>query len=1089
MKKHFILLLTLVSLCTYAQKKKAKVATEKPKEAVSTEKGPDLSGFKFRSVGPAFMSGRIIDLAFNPQKSSEYYVAVASGGVFKTTTGGTNFQPIFENYGAFSVGCVTIDPQNHNVIWVGTGEANNQRSVGYGDGIYRSEDGGKSFTNMGLKDSQHIGEIIIDPKNSDIIYVAAYGPLWNSGGERGVYKSTDGGKTWAQVLKVSEHTGVADLVMDPKNSSVLYASAHQRQRKGYGYVSGGPESALYKSTDAGATWKKINNGFPSGDIGRIAIAISPMNSDVLYAHLEATTGNNGSYKSTDRGASWVKMSSYASSGLYYGKIFADPVQFDRIFVGDVYSKYSNDGGKTWVNLNHQNIHVDNHIITIDPKDNQHIFMGGDGGLYESFNLGQNWHFKPNLSITQFYRVALDNAFPFYNIYGGTQDNSSFAGPSRTTNQAGITNNDWYLTVGGDGFESAVDWSNPDIVYAQWQHGGLIRYDKKTGEQLDIKPVPLEGEPALRWNWDSPLVVSKYDAKRLYFGANKIYRSDDRGNSWKLISGDLSRQIDRNKLPYMDKVWSMDAVQKNTSTSIFGQSTFISESPLDENILYVGTDDGLIQVTTDGGKTWTKIDNIPGIPAMSYVPQVICSQHDKNTAYVVFNHHRYGDFKPYLVKTTDGGKTWSSISGNLPERGSVYTIAEDHVDGNLLFAGTEFGLFATLNGGKTWTQMKNNLPVIAIKDLEIQRRENDLVLATFGRGFYVLDNYAAMRSMAKTEGKEAMIFPIKSEWAFNQKDPLGGRGSGTQGDSYYAAENPPIGANIRYFVKDVPKSIKEKRKETEKALIAKGELKGYPSLDSIVAEENEILGGYFLTITDEKQNMVRRYQVKPKKGINEFLWNFSTSNGFSINTENNAGANDGLPVIPGKYAAQLSYFDGNTLKSLTEAETFEVKSLGWATLPVQDYQALQSFANDVKDFARVVNGTSEHVAFLTTKHKALKAALLANPNSKLENMATLTQIEREFQNINLELQGNQALEKHQFEVLPGINDRLRTIIFGMYGHSTEPTATQKQGLAFAKKLFGKTYKSVAELDKNITDLQKTLENSKIPYIQGSLPKWD
>jgi len=1089
MKKIFSLLFVFISIGIFAQKKKVPTVPEKPKEVVSTEKSPDLSGFKFRSVGPAFMSGRIIDLAFNPNKNSEYYVAVASGGVFKTTNSGTTFQPIFEKYGSFSVGCISIDPQNHNVVWVGTGEANNQRSVGYGDGIYKSEDGGKSFVNMGLKDSQHIGEIIIDPKNSDIIYVAAYGPLWNSGGERGVFKSTNGGKSWENVLKISEHTGVADIVMDPKNPSVLYASAHQRQRKGYGYVSGGPESAVYKSTDAGATWKKINNGFPGGDLGRIAIAISPINSDVLYAHLEASNGNNGSYKSTDRGASWVKMSSYASSGLYYGKIFADPIQFDRIFVGDVYSKYSNDGGKTWENLNHQNIHVDNHIIIIDPKDNQHLYMGGDGGLYETFNLGQNWHFKPNLSITQFYRVALDNVFPFYNIYGGTQDNSSFAGPSRTNNQAGITNNDWYLTVGGDGFESQVDWSNPDIVYAQWQHGGLIRFDKKTGEQIDIKPVPLEGEPALRWNWDAPLVVSKYDAKRLYFGANKIYRSDDRGNSWKLISGDLSRQIDRNKLPYMDKVWSMDAVQKNTSTSIFGQSTFISESPLDENILYVGTDDGLVQITTDGGKTWNKIDNIPGIPAMSYIPQVICSQHDKNTAYVVFNHHRYGDFKPYLVKTTDSGKTWSSIAANLPERGSVYTIAEDHIDGNLLFVGTEFGLFASLNGGKTWIQMKNNLPVIAIKDLEIQKRENDLVLATFGRGFYVLDNYSALRSISKTEGKEAMIFPIKSEWAFNQKDPLGGRGTGTQGDSYYAAENPPVGTTIRYFVKEIPKSLKEKRKEEEKTLIEKGELNGYPSLEAIMAEENEILGSYFLTITDDKKNMVRRYQVKPKRGMNEFLWNFSTSNGASINTENNSGTNDGLPVIPGKYAAQLNYFDGKTVKTLTDEEPFEVKSLGWATLPVQDYQALQNFADEVKDFARVVYGTSEHVAFLQNKHKTLKAAMLANPNSKLENMATFTQTEREFQNINLELRGNTALEKHQFEVLPGVLNRIRTIVFGMYGHSSEPTTTQKQGLVYAKKLFGETYKNVAELDKKLNDLQKSLENHKIPYIQGSLPKWD
>ncbi len=1089
MKKLLTLFLTLVSLTTFSQKKKIVTTAEKPKETVSIDKGPDLSGFKFRSVGPAFMSGRIIDLAFNPQKTSEYYLAVASGGVFKTTNGGTTYQPIFEKYGAFSIGCVSLDPQNYNVVWVGTGEANNQRTVGYGDGIYKSEDGGKSFVNMGLKDSQHIGEIIIDPKDSDIIYVAAYGPLWNSGGERGVFKSSDGGKTWVNVLKVSEHTGIADIVMDPKNSSVLYASAHQRQRKGYGYVSGGPESALYKSTDAGVTWKKINNGFPGGDLGRIAIAISPINSDILYAHLEATTGNNGSYKSTDRGASWVKMSSYASSGLYYGKIFADPVQLDRIFVGDVYSKYSDDGGKTWINLNHQNIHVDNHAIVIDPTDNQHIFMGGDGGLYETYNLGQNWQFKPNLPITQFFRVALDNVSPFYNIYGGTQDNSSFGGPSRTTNKAGITNSDWYLTVGGDGFESQVDWSNPDIVYAQWQHGGLIRFDKKTGEQIDIKPVPLEGETALRWNWDSPLVVSKYDAERLYFGANKIYRSDDRGNSWKLISGDLSRQIDRNKLPYMDKVWSMDAVQKNTSTSIYGQSTFLSESPLDENVLVVGTDDGLVQITTNGGKNWTKIDNIPGIPAMSYVPQVICSQHDKNTVYVVFNHHRYGDFKPYVVKTTDGGKSWTNISGNLPDRGSVYTIAEDHLDANLLFVGTEFGLFASIDGGKVWTQMKNNLPVVAIKDLEIQRRENDLVLATFGRGIYVLDNYSTLRSISKTKGKEAMIFPIKSEWAFNQKSPLGGRGSGTQGDSYFTTENPPVGTSIRYFINEIPKSLKEKRKETERKLVSNGELKGYPSLDSIVAEENEILGTYFLTIMDESKNIVRRYHLKPKKGMNEFIWNFTTENGYSINTESNSGRNDGLPVIPGKYAAQISYFDGNEVKNITDSESFEVKSLGWATLPVKDFQALNKFATEVKDFARVVYGTSEHVSFLKEKHKTLKAALLASPNSKLQNLATFTQMEKALQVIGLDLDGNDALEKNQFETLPGIMTRIRTIVNGMYGHSTEPTNTQKEGLMYAKMLFGDTYKKVADLDTKMTELQRNLEMNKIPYIQGSLPKWD
>jgi photosystem II stability/assembly factor-like uncharacterized protein len=1076
MKKTLFIL--LASITVFAQKK---ISTSPAAPAkVSVEKDQDLSSFKFRSVGPAFMSGRIIDLAFSSQKKSEYYVAVASGGVFKTSNGGTTYKPIFEKYGSSSIGCVSLDPQNQNVVWLGTGEANNQRSVGYGDGVYKSEDGGKSFVNMGLANSQHIGEIVVDPKNSDVVYVAAYGPLWNSGGERGVYKSVDGGKNWAQVLKISEHTGVADLVMDPSNSSILYASAHQRQRKVYGYVSGGPESALYKSTDAGLSWKKINNGFPSGDLGRIAIAISPIKTDVLYAHVEATTGNNGSYKSTDRGASWVKMSNMATSGLYYGKIFADPVQFDRIFVGDVYSKYSNDGGKNWITLNHTNIHVDNHTFYIDPSDNEHIFLGGDGGLYESHNLGENWHFKPNLSITQFYRVSTDNASPFYNIYGGTQDNSSMGGPSRTTNAAGITNHDWFLTVGGDGFESQVDWSNPDIVYAQWQHGGLMRFDKKTGETIDIKPVELAGESALRWNWDSPLVLSKFDAKRLYFGANKIYRSDDRGNSWKLISDDLSRKIDRNSLPYMDKIWSMDAVQKNTSTSIFGQSTFISESPLDENILYVGTDDGLIQITKDGGKTWTRVDNIPGVPAMSYVPQVTCSQHDKNVAYAVFNHHKYGDFKPYVFITADGGKTWSPIQGNLPERGSVYTIAEDHVDPNLLFVGTEFGLFVSLNKGKKWQQLKANLPVIPIKDLEIQKRENDLVLATFGRGFYVLDNYANLRNMAKVENAEAHLFPIKSEWSFNQKDPLGGAKNGTQGDSYFTAENPPLGANIRYYIKNVPKSIAEKRKEREKALFAKNELKGYPSLDSLVLEQNEIMGEYFLTISDENKKEIRRFSIKPSSGINTFLWNLAAANGYRLN----ATQADGFPVVPGTYAAQISYFDGKTTQNITASESFEVKNLGWATLPITDLAAQKAFANQAQNLAKVVYETAEHVEFLKEKHKLLKAAVLGGSNTAV--LTDLVEIESKIKTIEMALQGNTALEKHQFEVLPGIQDRISKIIYGMYGHSADATLTHKQNLSLTRTLFTETYKNVVEIDEKLRKIQNGLEVGKQPYIKGSLP---
>jgi len=1077
-KCHFLLItLFFTSLCL-GQKPETKDA--------------DLSVFKLRAIGPAFMSGRVTDLAVHPNNSSIYYVAIASGGVYKTTNNGVTYDPIFENYGSYSVGCVTIDPNNHNVIWVGTGEANNQRSVGFGDGVYKSEDGGKSFTNMGLTTSNHIGEIIVDPSNSDIVYVAAYGPLWDSGGERGVYKSIDGGKNWFGLLKVSEHTGIADIVIDPRDSKVLYASAHQRQRKGYGYVSGGPESGLYKSTDAGNTWNKINKGLPNVEKGRIAIAISPIQPDVLYAHLEAQDGMNGSYKSTDRGASWSKLSPYSSSGLYYGKIFPDPIQFDRIYVGDVYPKVSDDGGKTYTNVPLRNVHVDNHTFYIDPKDNNHMMLGGDGGLYETWNRGDNWQFKANISVTQFYRVATDNDFPFYNVYGGTQDNSSIGGPSRTTNAAGIVNSDWFLTNGGDGFESQADWSNPNIVYAQSQHGYLVRFDKKTGEKTNIKPVEMEGEPALRWNWDAPLVLSSYKPERLYFGANKVYRSDDRGNTWKLISPDLSRQIDRNTLPYMGKVWSVDAVQKNTSTSIFGQTTSISESKVDENTLYVGTDDGLIQITTDGGKTWTKVDNLPGVPKMSYVPHIVCSQHDKNVAYVIFNHHRYGDYKPYVLKTSDGGKSWVMISNNLPARCPVYTIAEDHVDPKLLFLGTEFGLYSSLNGGSKWQAMKSGLPVIAVKDLEIQKRENDLVLATFGRGFYILDDYSAMRNIKEENlNMAAYIFPVKDAWIFNESSPLGGyRGNknGTQGDDYWSEPNPAVGAAIKYFVKDIPTSLKQKRKKIEKDLIEKGMLKGYQSIDSIMLEENELPTYHLLTIYDDGGDVIKRVKVNPKKGMNEYVWNFRAANLTSINTNNSSRGNDGMPVIPGKYMVDLSYFNGSEIKSLTEKSSIVVKGLGMATLPAKDLASVQMFAKEMAQFAKVVFGTSEHIDYLENKLGTLKVATLALPNADQSMQAKLYSYEKIVQEIKLEMNGNSVLEDRSFETLPGIKDRLSNAIFTMYGHSSDITTTQRGNFTLAKKLFSPVYEKVKKLDADLISMQKTLEGLGSPYIQGSLPAW-
>ena len=768
-------------------------------------------------------------------------------------------------------------PSNSNIIWVGTGENNNQRSVAYGDGVYKSEDGGKSFKNIGLKNSEHIGKIVIHPFNSDVVYVAAYGPLWSKGGERGVYKTTNGGSTWNKVLEISENTGISDIVMDPRDPNVLFAAAHQRRRHVWTYIDGGPESAVYKSKDGGATWDKLSNGLPGGDLGRIGLAISPANPDYVYAIIKASGKAGGFFRSTDRGASWKKMSDYQTSGNYYQEIVCDPLDKDKIFSMNTWLHHTENGGKSFMKTGEKHKHVDNHCIWIDPANTNHWIVGCDGGIYETWDHAANWQFKSNLPLTQFYRVAVDNATPFYNIYGGTQDNNSMGGPSRSLNNAGIVNADWYITNGGDGFESQIDPVDPNIVYAQAQYGWLVRYDKKSGEKIGIQPMPAKDEAPYRWNWDAPLLISPHNSKRLFFCANKVFRSEDRGNTWTAISEDLSRQIDRNKLKVMGRVWGMDAVMKNKSTSIYGNIVAFDESPLKENLLYAGTDDGLIHSTLDGGQNWTKIDGIEGVPDKTYVNAIVASKHNENTVYAAFNNHKNGDFTPYLYTSNDNGKTWTSIAANLPKRGSVYSIAEDHENENLLFAGTEFGVFFTVDKGKEWTQLKSGIPTIAARDLAIQERENDLVVASFGRGFYVLDNYAPLREITpELLKKKSHIFKIKDGLMFVPSNPLGLRGKSAQGESYYTAPNPEFGVTFTYYVKDKLKSLKEIRQAKEKELAKAGKDVFYPTMEEILAEDNEEKPYLLFIIKNEKGESVRKIKTGPKSGINRISWNFRLS---------------------------------------------------------------------------------------------------------------------------------------------------------------------------------------------------------------------
>lgn len=1089
-----VLCFLLATLPAFSQKKDE--AKDKKPEKSTLLTPATYNGLSFRSIGPAVTSGRIGDFAVNPRNQAEYYVAVASGGVWKTQNAGTTYTPVFDAQGSYSIGCVVLDPSNPNVVWVGTGENNNQRSVAYGDGIYKSEDGGKTWKHKGLKTSEHIANIVVDPTDPNTVYVAAYGPVWSDGGERGVYKSTDGGETWTCIKSVSTYTGCNNLIMDPRDPKVLYAAFHQRQRKVFTYIGGGPESALFKSSDAGLTWKKLEGGLPGGDIGRIGIDVSPANPDYVYAVVEAGEKKGGIYRSTDRGASWTKMSDTYTSGNYYQELNCDPKDPNRIFITDTYYKVSDDGGKTVRNLSELNKHIDNHCIWIDPDNTEHLRVGCDGGIYETWDFSKTWEFKHNLPVTQFYKVATDNAFPFYHIHGGTQDNLSLGGPSRTTSANGIPNSDWYVTSIGDGFETQVDPTNPDIIYAQSQYGGLVRFDRKSGEMLPIQPQPGEKEPGLRWNWDAPLTISSHVPTRLYIGANKVFRTDDRGNSWRVISPDLSRGEDRNKFEIMGKVWSVDALAKNGSTDIFGQTTSIAESTLDANLLWVGTDDGLVWLTLNGGTSWEKMDKLPGVPERSYVHQIIASQFDKNTAYVCFNHHRYGDFKPYLLKTTDGGKTWKSLAATLPERGSVYTIAEDHVDRNLLFCGTEFGVFFSPDGGDNWLALKSGLPTIAVRDLEIQRRENDLVLATFGRGFYVLDDYSPLRNLKQEVfDKEAVIFPIKDSWMFLPNKPLGLRDKGHLGSSYYAAANPPVGAVFTYWVKEDLKTLKAKRQEAEKAKYDKKEPVYYPELEDLRKEDQQPEPYFLFTITNASGEVVRHLKTSATKGLKRFTWDFRynpaapVANRRALPPDNLFGDTDkGHLALPGQYSVTLQKYEDGVLTPLAGPVSFKVQSLNHATLPATDQQAYLEFCKKVSRIRKAVSAANTIFGEMNAQLGHMQTALLELPAQPADHLKKAYDLSRRLNEISLQLNGDPTRSRREFETAPAINGRVGLLEYGMWNTTSAPTQTYEENYRIAAKEFSALLEELKRIDKEIEALEKSLEQGGAPSTPGRWPDW-
>lgn len=1057
------------------------------------------AGLTLRSIGPAVTSGRVTAFAVDPTDSTRYFIAAASGGVWKTANAGTTWTPVFDSEGSYSIGALALDPKNTNTLWVGTGELNAQRSVGYGDGIYRSDDGGKSWRNLGLKTSEHIARIAIDPRDSDTVYAAAQGPLWGPGGDRGLYKTTDGGKTWQNVLKISENTGVTDIVIDPRNPDVLYAAAWQRRRHVYTYIGGGPESAIYASVNAGRTWTRLRGGLPA-EMGRIGLAISPVNPGLLYATVEAADTGSGTYVSTDSGASWEKRGDFVAQGMYYGQIICDPKDAERIYLPNVTLMVSDDGGRTVRPVGERNKHVDNHVVWIDPANTRHLLVGCDGGVYESFDRGATWLFKSNLPIAQFYRIAADNSLPFYYVYGGTQDNNSLGGPSRTRKSSGTASEDWFVTEGGDGFHQQVDPLDPNTVYSESQDGGIVRFDRRTGLRIGIQPLEGKGEPPLRWYWDTPMLISPHSHTRLYYGGNILFRSDDRGDSWKAISPDLTRQIDRNKLTVMGKIWKLDAIARGQSTSYYGNIISLTESPKQEGLIYIGTDDGLIQVTEDGGKNWRRIDKVAGVPDGTYVERLLASQHDANVVYALFDNHKNADFAPYLMKSLDRGVTWTPLASDLPKNGPVLSIAEDHVNPDLLFLGTEFGLYYTTTGGKKWLRLRGGLPTIPVKDLVIQKRENDLVVGTFGRGIYILDDYSALRAPTPAlQEKEAALLPVKPALAYIQTQG----GTGAQGENYYTAPNPPYGATFTYLLKEGVKTLKQKRQEAEQAAERKGEAPPFPTVEELRAEASEDPPAILLTVTDPAGSVVRRLTGPAGAGTQHVVWDLrgtgfaapappaegAPAGGGGRGGGRGGGGGGGFQAMPGEYRVALARRVGGVVTELVPPQPFTVREDGEIDLKPAERKTLLDYRQKVSRLQRAVLGSIEVVDSLTARLTQIRFAVQDAPKATPKLREEVLTLERRLKEIDTALRGDNAAALRGDPVPTTITRRVSDLTFSQLSSPLPPTRTRQDSYTVAAVEFSEALAKLRALvQTDVPKLEKALDRADVAHTPGRLPDW-
>lgn len=1045
-------------------------------------------GLTFRSIGPAFMSVRIAAIAIHPKNENIWYVGAGSGGVWKTLNSGTTWTPIFDNQSSFAIGALAIDPQIPTTIWVGTGEDVGGRHIAYGDGIYRSKDAGKTWQHMGLKNSQHISKIIIHPNDSNIIWVAAQGPLWNKGDDRGLYKSIDGGKTWNKTLGNNEWTGVTEIAIDPTNPNILYAATWDRHRTVAAYMGGGPGSGLHKSTDGGETWIQLSTGLPSEQMGKIGLAISHFNPTTLYAAIELPRRTGGVFKSTDGGNSWAKQSNTVTGGTgphYYQELYTSPHHPKKLYLMDNNLQISEDGGKTFYRMNEKNKHGDNHAIAFRKNDPNYLLVGSDGGLYESFDLTKTWKYIDNLPLTQFYKLAVDDAEPFYNIYGGTQDNSTEGGPSRTDNVHGIQNSDWKVVLNWDGHQPATEPGNPNIIYGERQQGTLSRIDIATGEVVDIQPQAGPNDPHERYNWDAPILVSPHNPTTLYFASYRVWKSTNRGDTWTAISGDLTKNQNRIELPILGKKQSWDAAWDVYAMSNYNTITSLAESPIQKGLLYVGTDDGIIQVSENDGATWKKIPvgTLPGVPATAFVNDIRADLFDANTVYVSLDNHKYGDFSPYLLKSTDKGTTWKSIASNIPNRTLIWRTVQDHIVPNLIFAATEFGIYVTINGGASWDMLTGGVPTISFRDITIQRRENDLVGASFGRGFYILDDIAPLRALSSNLiAQEATLFEVRDAWWYIPRPDLSfDSGKGSQGDSHFVAPNPDFGALFTYYLKEVPQTKVEKRKEKEGNLSSDIPFPGYDALEAETRETNPKM---IFAVTNKDGAVIRRIITTPKKGINRINWDLRLPAPELILQQGDMFENDmvsGLLAPPGIYTVTMYLEHNGVVKKLSEPISFNVK-------PLREGSLESASPKELNDFLRSFESLSKEVLKMNAKiskaHNTAETLQFALQQSEIMPGAIDTEIvtvRKTLQSLESKIYGNTAKREIGEKTKPTIDERMFTIYRGIERSTYGPTPSHKKQLQLLQGQVTSHLEAIKAVENSLQSIQDQLEAAGAPYI--------